>query len=86
MDGRKKPHFHHVTAKDTKKAFLQEMIFFVSTGRTGTAFIEYLLKDVKGLDVYHEPFPCLAEFPNLVSTSKKKIFLKEFCLEQDHKG
>ncbi|MCI5133485.1 MAG: hypothetical protein D3920_00130 [Candidatus Electrothrix sp. AW2] len=80
IDGRKYPHFHHISSDDVRKAYLQKMFFFVSTGRTGTAFIEQLLNEVKGVDVYHEPFPCLAEFPNLVFTNKKKSFSKGVLL------
>lgn len=68
FDRRKHSHFHHVSSKAAKDAYDHEMIFFISTGRSGSAFIFDLLGKEKGFEVCHEPFPCLAEFPNLFAS------------------
>jgi hypothetical protein len=71
FDGRRYSHFHHVSSKMVLDAYSHKMIFFVSTGRSGSAFISHLLGGIKGLEVYHEPYPCLAEFPNLFDSQSK---------------
>lgn len=58
-------HIHHLSSEEIRNFHAgYEPVFFLTTGRSGSAFIEYTLKRIDSLEVYHEAFPRLMSFPN----------------------
>lgn len=56
---------HHVD-KRTLDYFFQDYspVFFLNTGRSGSAFLESVFKQFNNIDAYHEASPNLMMFPN----------------------
>lgn len=64
---------HHVDAK-TLDAFLSsyQPVFFLNTGRSGSAFLDKALGSISGIASHHEAFPNLMMFPNYAFHNPKE--------------
>ena len=74
-------HIHHIDKEyfnDFKETYAP--VFILNTGRSGSAFIENLFKNLDSLQVYHEAQPMLMTFPNFAfhNQVEKEILFKVF--------
>ncbi|MCD4681080.1 MAG: hypothetical protein K8S00_11915, partial [Bacteroidales bacterium] len=72
-------HIHQVNLDTVKLMYnTNQLIFVLSTGRTGTKFLWTLFDKSKNTQAYHEAFPGLQFFVNYAyqNQNKKKILIK----------
>lgn len=71
MDGIKS--VHHVDAKTLEVFFkTYQPVFFLNTGRSGSAFLDKALGSIGGIASYHEAFPNLMMFPSYALRNQKE--------------